>query len=75
MLPSITFLLALFDQQSLVCNELNKKSLLSLGLVSISKAIYVDYPIFIKATSEHSCVFFQMLLKIIKLNIYVKKMI
>lgn len=73
--PSLAFVLSTLKQQKLICNELNKKNILSIGLISLENSIYLDYPIFIKPSSEYSCVFFQFLLKVIKLNLYVKKKI
>lgn len=69
-LPTLVFLLELLDQQRMICIELTKKKLLSVGLVSIGQPIFVDYPIFIKNTSEYSSFFLQLVLKSVNLNFY-----
>jgi len=74
-LPSLVFLLALCDQQKVVCNELSRKSLLGIGLISIGTSLHIDYPIFIKSLGEYSCVFFQVILKVIKTNLHAKSKI
>ena len=74
-LPSLVFLLALLNQQQVICNELSKKNLLSIGLISIGTSLHIDYPIFIKPLAEYSCVFFQVILKLISINSYDKKKI
>jgi len=67
-LPSLVFLLALFNQQKIICNELSKKNLLSIGLIEIGTSLHIDYPIFIKPLAEYTCIFFQVILKVIKKN-------
>lgn len=74
-LPSLVFLLALLNQQQVICNELSKKNLLSIGLISIGTSLHIDYPIFIKPLAEYSCVFFQVLLKLIDMHWHGKKKI
>jgi hypothetical protein len=72
-MPSLVFLLSLVDQQRMICKELKKKNLLSVGLVSIGFCSYIDYPIFIKPKSEYSNIFFQLILKLIDYNYFQKK--
>jgi len=74
-LPSLVFLLALFNQQKIICNELSKKNLLSIGLIEIGTSLHIDYPIFIKPLAEYTCIFFQVILKVIKKNWHDKKKI
>ena len=68
-LPTLSFLLNVSNQQFMVCKELTKKKLLSIGLVSIEEPIFVDYPIFIKNLSEYNSFFLQLVLKIINSNL------
>jgi len=67
-LPVLVFLLALFEQRSIIYNELNRKNLLSIGLVSLEEINYVDYPIFIKPKIEYSFIFFQLILKLLNVK-------
>lgn len=68
-LPLLVFLLALFEQRSVIYNELNRKNLLSIGLVSLEELNYIDYPIFIRPKIEYSFIFFQLILKLLNVKI------
>jgi len=69
-LPTLVFLLELLNQQHMICLELAKKKLLSVGLVSIAEPVFVDYPVFLKSTSEYDSFFLQLILKLINSNYY-----
>jgi hypothetical protein len=74
-LPSLSFLLAMFKNQKVICNELSRKNLLTVGLISVGTSLHIDYPIFIVPLAEFSCIFFQILLKAITTNWHAKKKI
>lgn len=66
-MPVLIFLLELFDQYNIIINELKKRSLLSIGLVSYKSNSYIDYPVFLSSDfSESSFVFFKFILYSLK---------
>jgi hypothetical protein len=71
-LPSLVFLLALYSEQKFICNEVSKKGLLGVALIVSESPSHIDYPIFINPLIEYNSIFFQVVLKMIKINWYDK---